>query len=97
MVETEWGPYTKKARDSAKAKGIKDKNLRCRAAQGGGQTCEGSIEIEFTKAYDTKDGAVSAYPTVYRLAFSVWGLGPTTPRMGGSVPSVWGLGLRVEG
>jgi len=57
VVETEWGPYTKKARDSAKAKGIKDKNLRCRAAQGGGQTCEGSIEIEFTKAYDTKDGA----------------------------------------
>ena len=32
-------------------------NLKCKAAIGGGQTCEGSKEVEFTKAFDTKDGA----------------------------------------
>ena len=43
VVETEWGPYTKKARDAAKKKGTG--NLKCRAAIGGGQTCEGSAEV----------------------------------------------------
>jgi len=55
IVETEWGPYTKKAADAGKKKG--QNNLKCKAAQGGGQRCEGSVDIEFTKAYDTKDGA----------------------------------------
>jgi len=55
IIETEWGPYTKKAAEAGKKKGAG--NLKCKAAIGGGQTCEGSKELEFTKAYDTKDGA----------------------------------------
>lgn len=33
IIETEWGPYTKKAADSAKKKGAS--NLKCKAAIGG--------------------------------------------------------------
>jgi hypothetical protein len=33
IIETEWGPYTKKAADSAKKKG--NSNLKCKAAIGG--------------------------------------------------------------
>jgi len=55
IIETEWGPYTKKAANASKNKG--NSNLKCKASIGGGSTCQGSQNIEFTKAFDTKDGA----------------------------------------
>jgi len=33
-------------------------SVQCKASIGGGTTCEGSSKIEFTKAFDTKDGSV---------------------------------------